>query len=252
MQNRPAQWNGARVPYGAGVEELERLVRGPVPDRWAAFVALAHTPGESALAVLRESARSSDAHVRRAAVEAIGVHPEGRRLSSVVSSLLSDTDGFVARSACEAAEHLRLTEVHDAIVRLLNAVEESTRRAAVATLREMWQETDFERVFLAFASDASDEVRKEAAWTLRSTVSRSTWRRLFSAWSADELPRHRRWACELAVAYGSGDVLGDIHRLLKDVDGHVRHCAALAVRELKTRGLTSTAPESRTNDGGCG
>jgi len=34
-------------------------------------------PGEPALAVLRDSAQSPDPHVRRIAVEAIGIHPEG-------------------------------------------------------------------------------------------------------------------------------------------------------------------------------
>ena len=73
MQNRPAVWNGVQVPYGATVEELAHLVDGPIPARWAAFVALAHTSGEPALAVLRASAESPNPHVRRIAVEAIGI-----------------------------------------------------------------------------------------------------------------------------------------------------------------------------------
>jgi hypothetical protein len=41
-------------------------------------------PGEPALAVLRDSAQSPDPHVRRIAVEAIAIHPEGNRLDAVV------------------------------------------------------------------------------------------------------------------------------------------------------------------------
>ena len=236
VQNRPTTWNGIEVPYGASVDQLAALVRGATPVRWAAFVALAHAPEESALAVLSESVRSSDPHVRRSAVEAIGVHAEGRRLSAQVCSLLSDTHDFVVRSACEAAAHHHLTDAHDAVLALLDAKPESSRETALQALRELWQDADFTRVLRAFTSETSTAVRKEAAWTLRSTASASTWRQLFALWSGDALPRHRGWACELAALYGSREVLTDLERLTRDVDGHVRDKAAQAVRDIEARG----------------
>lgn len=145
MQNRPTTWNGVEVPYGASVDHLATLVGGSTPERWAAFVALAHMPGESALAILAESVRSSDPHVRRAAVEAIGVHPEGHRLSAQVCCLLSDTADFVVRSACEAAARHRVTEAHDAVLALVDAQHELSRLAALQALRELWREADFTR-----------------------------------------------------------------------------------------------------------
>jgi HEAT repeat protein len=238
MQNRPEVWNGVQVPYGATVEELAHLVDGPVPARWAAFVALAYTPGEPALAVLRASAESPDPHLRRIAVEAIGIHPEGNRLDAVLCRLLSDAHGAVVRSAIEAAAVKRVIAAHDSILRLIDAGEESTRVVSLRALRALWQETDFDRVFRAFSSDASTDVRKQAAWTLRSNASRSTWRQLFEAWRADALARHREWACELASAYGSSDVLADLLRLVNDADGHVRERATHAIRDLETRGVT--------------
>src|SRR5688572_29493869 len=103
MENRPTTWNGVEVPYNVSIDQLASLVRGPIPERWAAFVALAHTPGPTALTILGDSAQSSDPHVRRAAVEAIGLHPHGHRLGALICSLLADTHDFVGRSACEAA-----------------------------------------------------------------------------------------------------------------------------------------------------
>ena len=238
MQNRPEVWNGVQVPYGATVEELAHLVDGPIPARWAAFVALAHTHGEPALAVLRASAESPDPHVRRIAVEAIGIHPEGNRLDAVLCRLLSDAHGTVVRSACEAAAVKRVTAAHDSILRLIDAGEESTRVVSLRALRTLWQESDFDRVFRAFSSDGSTDVRKEAAWTLQSNASPATWRRLFEVWRADSLPRHRGWACDLASAYGDSDVLADLRGLVNDIDGHVRERAAQAVRDLETRGVT--------------
>jgi len=243
MQNRPTTWNGVEVPYGASINQLASLVRGSTPERWAAFVALAHTPGESALTTLTDSARSSDPYARRAAVEAIGVHPEGHRLGALVCNLLSDTHDFVVRSACEAAARHRVTEAHDAVVRLLDATPEASRVAALHALRELWRDGDFERVLRAFSSATSDAVRKEAAWTLRSTASAFTWRQLFALWSEDALPRHRGWACELAATYGGPEVLTGLKRLTHDVDGHVRNVAARAVREIEARGLTGFAAD---------
>jgi len=238
MQHRPTIWNGVQVPYGATVEELAHLVDGPIPARWAAFVALAHTPGEPALAVLRASAESPDPHVRRIAVEAIGIHPEGNRLDAILCRLLSDEHGTVVRSACEAAAVKRVAAAHDSILRLIDAGEESTRVVSLRALRTLWQESDFDRVFRAFSSDSSTDVRREAAWTLQSNASRATWRRLFEVWLADSLPRHREWACDLASAYGGSDVLTDLSGLVNDIDGHVRERAAQAVRDLEARDVT--------------
>jgi len=239
MENRPAVWNGTEVPYGEDVAELAKRIHGPAPARWAAFVALAHAPGPSALAVLKDSLGSPDAHVRRIAVEAIGVHAEGMSLGTAVRSLLSDRDPIVVREACEAAGRQHLRDAHDSVARLLNAEDAPTRAAAVRALRELWREADFERVLRAFTSDASDGVRKEAAWTLRSVVSAANWRVLFGLWQVDPLPRHRGWACEMAVEFGGREVLPALQQLAADVDGHVRDRAAQALRDLEARGLTS-------------
>ena len=68
----------------------------------------AHMPGEAALAVLRDSAQSPDPHVRRIAVEAIGI-PSGRKsFGRRGVPLLSDAHGAVVRSACEAAAARRV------------------------------------------------------------------------------------------------------------------------------------------------
>jgi HEAT repeat protein len=235
MHNRPEIWNGVKVPYDVSVEDLARLAQGTAPHRWAAFVALAHLPDDSALAFLQESAESPDPHVRRIAVEALGVHPDGPRASTVIVRLLADSHGIVVRSACEAARRQQLAEAHDSIIRLLNSPEDSTRRVAVRTLRSMWRESDLDRILEIFTSDPSSEVKKEAAWTLQAAGSESNWRQLFAMWQADSLPRHRRWAVELAGAFGDVGTLPQVQRLAADVDGHVRHRATQAIVEIEAR-----------------
>jgi HEAT repeat protein len=239
MQNRPTLWNGIEVPYGASVEELAKRTDDAAPSRWAAFVALAHTPGDSALEVLKDRAGSADAHVRRIAVEAIGVHPDGHQLRAVILSLLSDRDGFVVRSACDAAARHGLTDAHDPIVRLLSAADGLTRGSALRAVRELWQEADFPEVLRVFTSDTSDEVRKEAGWTLYSLASSDNWRTLFALWRTSSVPRHRTWACELAAMYGGPEMLADLRSLSGDADGHVRNRADDAINALKERRLTT-------------
>lgn len=232
MQNRPRDWNGAVVPYGESVAELERRIDGPAPERWAALVALAHTPGDAALAVLEERAGSPEAHVRRCVAEAIGHHAEGCRLQAVICSLLVDPDPLVVRSACEAAGRQHLPEAHDSVVALLDAGAPATRMVAVRVLRELWQPCDFGRVLAVFSSDPSEAVRREAAWTLRRVADGGSWRELFERWQADPLPRHRQWACELARQFGGRELLPALEALSRDRDGHVRDHAAEAVREI--------------------
>ena len=235
MENRPQIWNSVPVPYGADAQELIRLAGGPAPDRWAAFVALAHSGEDSALVFLRESAESSDPHVRRIAAEAIAVHQDGSNLAHAIMKLLYDSHPEVVRSACEAAGRLRLTKAHDPVARLLDSPDRATRRTAARVLRSLWIDTDFARLLQTFTSDPDSEVKKEAAWTLRATASTSTWRQLFEIWQADGLPRHRGWAAELAGAYGDKEVLPPLRGLRNDVDGHVRDRAVQAIRDIEGR-----------------
>jgi HEAT repeat protein len=233
MQDRPQTWNTIPVPYDATVQELVRQAQGAAPDRWAAFVALAYCGDEAALDFLRESAESRDPHVRRIAAEAIGARPDGSRLESTILSLLSDSHGVVVRAACEAAGQHHLAQCNAVILRLLDTADASTREVAVRTLRSLWSETDCDRVLETFTSDPDQKVRKEAAWTLREVASPSTWQRLFAVWQANPLPRHRRWAAELAAAFGDEDVLPQLRRLAADTDGHVRDQATDAIRALQ-------------------
>ncbi len=158
-------------------------------------------------------------------------------MGHLVGALLSDSDSFVVRSACEAAGRQRMKDLHDSVIRLLKVTEAATRIAALHALSELWQESDFTPVLHIFTVDPSVEVRKEAAWALRSKASTSNWRPLFDLWRADGLARHRQWACELATVHGDADLLPDVRNLTGDLNGHVRSRAAEAVRALETRGL---------------
>lgn len=237
--HRPSDWNGHPIPYGASVEELTNLLQRPAPVCWTAFIALASTPGEAALALLHDYAGSKDPHFRYSAIEAIGNHPEGWRLSDDIQKLLLDTHDFVVCSAIMAAAKHHLVDLHDIIFKFLNHEDESTRSTAVHALRVLWQPTDFDRVFQVHTKDPSIEVRKKAGWTLRTCVTDTTWRSLFGIWWNDPIPRHRQWACDLAAAYGDEGVISVVHRLRDDNDGHVRYRAADAVREIRHRILST-------------
>jgi len=237
MQNRPEVWNRVQVPYGATVEELAHLVDGPIPARWAAFVALAHTPGEPALAVLRASVESPDPHVRRIAVEAIDIHPEGNRLDAILCHLLSDAHGAVVRSACEAAAVKRVTAAHDSILRLIDAGEESTRVVScVPCVRSGRSPTS-----IVSSPRFPLMVRPMFGRKRRGRYSQMHLLQRGAGclrWRADSLPRHREWACGLASAYGGSDVLPDLRGLVNDIDGHVPERAAQAARDLEARGVS--------------
>ena len=79
----PRDWpqliHGEPVPFGAPVEELDHIIAtsGPTGRRWACFVALAQHGCPASLASLRRHEASTEVHVRRAAIEAIGRHALG-------------------------------------------------------------------------------------------------------------------------------------------------------------------------------
>ena len=69
---------------------------------------------------MQDSARSPHPNVRRIAVEAIGIHPQGARLASAIRTLLTDPSPVVVRSACEAAARQRVVDAHDRVRRRLD------------------------------------------------------------------------------------------------------------------------------------
>jgi HEAT repeat protein len=229
---RPPIWNGAPVPYDAPITDLRAAVGQPGPKAWVAIRALAEKPDAAALAVLVELSRSSDAHLRRAAIEGIGIHRSGASHFDVVCQALHDREAIVVRAATEAAASHRLQPAHDRILALVAAPEESTRLAAFRSLEVLWHSSDFEAVFDRYLHDSSDRVRKQAAWTLHKNVDAEHWERVFSVWSKDALPRHRAWACELAGSFGNRTVAPLLEELRADRDGHVRSAAEQALAQV--------------------
>ncbi|MCK1655215.1 HEAT repeat domain-containing protein [Bradyrhizobium sp. 149] len=184
---------------------------------------------------LRTLAASSDAFVRRTAIEIIGQHKRGPELRTIVVAAFSDPSDYVRRTACGIVEHWKLAEAHDLVLPFLRAPEASTRECALRALANIWHEADFHSIFNLYRRDPEIGVRKEAAWTLRRGAAASNWRLLFDAFSRDELPRHRLWACEIAETFGDPDVLPALTPLLNDGDGHVRKSAAHAHQAIGAR-----------------
>jgi len=232
---KPPTWNGVPIPYGASLESLRAALRSPGPTAWAAFRALVETPGRKVLDLLSECARHPDPHFRRAAVEAIGLHDDGRSLPNIILRALQDSKGLVVRAACRSAARLELTEAHDAVLRLVKANEEATRFDALRALAALWDPADFSIILDRFSRDPSDRVRKQAAWVLQEHVGPKEWKTLFTVWSQDPLPRHRVWSCRLAERFGDSAILADLARLEQDADGHVRSAARRAILHINTR-----------------
>jgi len=230
---RPPTWNGEPIPHDAPIDDLRAAIKKSDPKAWAAIRALAERPSAEALNVLIELSRSSDVHLRRAAVEGIGIHPSGATAHDVILEALHDRESVVVRTAFEAAADHRLASAHDRIVALVTDSEESTRIDALRALGVLWQAGDFQAAFDRYLHDPSDRVRKQAAWTLHENLAEDTWERAFSVWSNDALPRHREWACELARRFGSGTVVSVLEELCADGDGHVRAAAERALAQIR-------------------
>jgi HEAT repeat protein len=232
--SEPQTWNGIPIPREASIEELRNIIGTPGPQAWAAVRALVDKAEPDALTALVELTQSNDLHLRRAGVEAIGIHALGQSASDVVCRLLHDQQSFVVRSAIEAAARLNLRAAHEQVLNLTEASDDSTRLQALRGLASLWEGSDFEPVFDRYLHDPSDGVRRQAAWTLRQNADADCCLRLFAAWSIDPLGRHRAWACQLAEWFGSKALLPELDRLRRDADGHVRKAAIRAADRLIT------------------
>jgi hypothetical protein len=188
-----------------------------------------------ALKALAAAAKSTDQFLRRSSVEVIGLHPRGRELQSIILDALTDTSGYVVRTACDVVERCKLAEAHDRVRALLADTSEATRQTALRTLGSIWVDEDFPLVFQIYSKDCETDVRREAASVLRQRATSSNWRPLFDAFRLDELARHRSWACELAEAFSAAESLPMLSELACDIDGHVRKAASRAAQAISKR-----------------
>jgi HEAT repeat protein len=188
-----------------------------------------------ALKALSSAAKSSDQFLRRTAVEVIGRHPRGRELQAIILDALTDTSGYVVRTACDVIGHWKLAEAHDRVRALLADASGATRQTALRTLGSVWVDEDLSLVFQVYSKDCETDVRREAASVLRQRATSTNWQPLFDAFRLDELARHRSWACELAEAFSAAESLPMLSELASDVDGHVRKAASLAAQAISKR-----------------
>lgn len=206
-----------------------------LPTTHEAIRELALQDDTVALNRLAEAAAVDDQFVRRTAIESIGRHQQGRRLSSIILSALHDPSEYVVRTACEVVARWELHEAHEPLVALVANPSKSTRQTAIRCLATIWLDSDFATVFRIFTNAPEPDVRREAAWVLRQRVTSTHWRTLFDAFYSDELARHRQWACELAERFSDSDIAPLLSHLSQDTDGHVRKAAAHAIQSLSSR-----------------
>ncbi len=188
----------------------------------------------ASLKALANAAGFEDQFERRAAIEAIGLHRQGRELRSTILRALCDPFEYVVRTACEVVARWELQEAHEPVAALLANPSKATRQTAIRTLGTIWVDADFPMMFRIYNNASENEVRREAAWVLRQRATSTNWRTLFDAFQVDELARHRQWACELAETFAGSDILPMLSHLTSDVDGHVRKAAAQAIQSLSS------------------
>lgn len=229
MKDKPKQINGARVPYEESVESLRALLGKQPPICWVGFVALGYKDSDKALDALADHLQSEDQYYRRAALEAIGNHPDGRTLEKEILACFRDPSEYVVRQACDTAAELMMTSAHDLVYEQLDSTRKATRCKAISAISKLWEHADFDKLLAVFQKDRDSDVQKEAAWVLFEHASLENWMQLFGLWSNDELPRHREWACKLAQRFGSAAVTPELERLTRDPDGHVRKAALIAL-----------------------
>jgi hypothetical protein len=200
----PREIDGVAVPYGRPASELQSLITGGAPERWAAVVALAESTDPTAPSCLADLSSSRDEHVRRFVVQWIGRIARRPELDHVVLGRLLDTSGPVVRTAAQVVWIFGMREARGRVIGLLKAASPATRGEALRTLEKIWHEDDFATVLALFREDSSRQVRRMGGWTLRATRTAARAKDLFELWRSDPLARHRTWACEIVAAASHG------------------------------------------------
>lgn len=204
-------------------------VGGHAEKRWAACLALGTRHDDASFARLRAALDDADWQIRRFALEALRRHARVMDAREDLVRMLFDRDDLVRQMACKVCGELGLRDAHDGVVQLLEAGNPDVRDVALNTLAQLWEESDFDRVFRRYREDTRRAVRIAAAKVLRRRATPATWRGLFTAWSRDREARHRLWACELAARFGGAASRALVAPLAQDRNPNVRAAARSAL-----------------------
>jgi HEAT repeat protein len=217
------------IPYTATLDELKAQAQSAGSGRWAAFVALGHSPDASAIWPLILSTFATDWRVRRAACEALALHARRKPVIERISELLDDPVPSVVRMACSALGALKAREHRGRVLALLFDPDEATRHVAVAAVDRLWESSDSPLLLQLVRTDRSRDVSTAAAAVLMRRVGVSTWKALFDAWIGHPYARYRIDACGLSEKFGDSSLMPRLSALRLDPDSGVRSAAQHAL-----------------------
>lgn len=205
----------------------------PPEKRWAACVALGSKNEPEAFDALLQVLHAPEWELRNFALEALTRHPRGMDAREHLVAALFDVDDTVRQTACKACCALKIDEAHDGIIQLLKADNPDVRDMAANAIAQLWDESDFDRMFALYQNDQRRAVRIAAAKTLRKNAAPRTWRRLFASWSVDREARHRLWGCELVAKFGRRPDIPLVEPMLDDRNRNVRIAAQESIHRLR-------------------
>lgn len=204
----------------------------PTEKRLAACLALGSKNDEQSFNALMRALDDDDWRLRRWALEALLRHENAPAAEDAIIGRLFDVSDEVRQVACKACARLKLERAHDGVLQLLQAESAAVRDTALASLRILWREPDFEQVFRMYREDSHRGVRIAAAKVLRAHATPRTWSRLFEAWALDREVRHRVWACELAGKFGNRTDASEVRPFLQDRNRNVRLAAVRQIHSI--------------------
>lgn len=232
MREYPKIINGIEVPYEKDLIELESMLALGMPHFTVACIALAYKGDISSLDLLGNLLSNQDWCKRRVAVEAIGYHDLGYLLSNKLISLLDDKSEYVIMTTIDTIRIHRINEAHESILNLIQSKNEEIKRVAIACLKLISKDDDFNLITQIFLKDKSKFVKDEAAYFIRERATEYNFELSVNLLKQSHLARHRVLACELISIFGDEKHLNILNELKNDKDGHVRKAANKIINKV--------------------
>jgi HEAT repeat protein len=158
---RAGMFQGVPIPYDKPPEEIERDLGRSVSQAAAACRALAANESPEALAVLQRALEAKDWSVRRLAVEALGLHVNGREARALVRRLQVRKEAAWTLRANTSSGNWR------ALFQAWRSHRLARHRVWACEVAGAFGDTNIEPELVPLAGDEDGHVRKAAARALR-------------------------------------------------------------------------------------
>ena len=221
--------NGARIPYDAPIDELEKIMASKVMQDFSlACEALSYKHGPKAYEIMRSYINDKDKYRRLYIMKTIFRHPQALELTDFLKSAITSDDYLFVEHGLFVIADYGIKVPDDLLFSVIYKNLDRLSRELCALKELDISEENYIKLTELLKKARACGRKRTIAEVLSEKYLPSKAKELFELLSKDELPSIRILGVKIGREYGY-----DLKAFFSDMDGHIRKQAAKSLGKLE-------------------